>query len=53
MGQYPENMAVELFIPPSHAFRAGVAADVADVEARNVASIVIVVIVCHLCGPSD
>ena len=37
-------MAVELFILPSHAFRAGVVTDVAHVEVHNVAAIVIVVI---------
>ena len=37
-------MAVELFIPQLHAFRAGVITDVADVEVRSVAAIGIVVI---------
>ena len=40
-------MAVELFISPSHAFRAGVVAndaDVTDVKVCNVMAIVVVVI---------
>ena len=37
-------MAVELLILSAHAFRAGVVTDVAHVEVRNVAAIVIVVI---------
>ena len=44
-------MAVELSIPPSHSFRAGVVADVADVKVCDVAAIVIIVI--FVCGPIE